>query len=65
MPLTAGKVVYSRTIQVRQFEPRHVAVEIAFEVGEKEKLQDLIDDASDICKLAVLDLVNQSERRER
>ena len=63
MPLIAGKVSYSRTIQVRQFEPRKVDVEIAFEVGDKEKLQDLIDDASDICKMAALDLVNQSERR--
>ncbi len=62
MPIVAGKVPYSRTIQVRQFEPRHVEVEIAFEVGEKEKLQDLIDDASDIAKLAALDLVNQRER---
>ena len=63
MPITAGKVIYERTIQVRQFEPRHVSVEIAFEVGDKEKLQDLIDDASDIAKLAALDLVNQSERK--
>lgn len=63
MPLVAGKVLYSRTVQVRQFEPRHVEVEIAFEVGEKEKLQDLIEEASEICKDAALDLVNQSERR--
>lgn len=63
MPLIAGKVSYSRTIQVRQFEPRHVEVEIAFEVGDNEKLNDLIDDASDLCKMAALDLVNQSERR--
>lgn len=62
MPLVAGKVSYSRTIQVRQFEPKHVDVEVAFEVGEKEKLQDLIDEASDICKAAALDLVNQRER---
>lgn len=62
MPITAGRVVYSRTIQVRQFEPRHVDVEIAFEVGEKEKLQDLLDDASGIAKQAALDLVNQRER---
>ena len=62
MPLIAGKVMYSRTVQVRQFEPRHVEVEIAFEVGAKEKLQDLIDEASDICKDAALDLVNQRER---
>lgn len=62
MPLIAGKVSYSRTIQVRQFEPRHVDIEIAFEVGEKEKLQDLIDEASEICKAAALDLVNQRER---
>jgi len=62
MPLIAGKVSYSRTIQVRQFEPRKVDVEIMFEVGDKEKLQDLIDDASDICKAAALDLVNQRER---
>lgn len=63
MPLIAGKVMYSRTIQVRQFEPRHVEVEIAFEIGEKEKLQDLIGEASDIAKQAALDLVMQSERR--
>lgn len=63
MPINAGKVIYSRTIQVRQFEPRHVEVEIAFEVGDKETLQDLIDEASDIAKAAALDLVNQSERR--
>ena len=63
MPLIAGKVTYSRTIQVRQFEPRHVSVEIAFEVGDKEKLGDLIEDAAAICKAAALDLVNQSERR--
>lgn len=62
MPLIAGKVIYSRTIQVRQFEPRHVEVEIAFEVGEKEKLHELIDDASQVAKDAVLDLVNQRER---
>lgn len=63
MPLIAGKIIYSRTIQVRQFEPRHVSVEIAFEVGEKEKLQDLIEGASEVAKEAALDLVNQSERR--
>lgn len=62
MPLNAGKVSYSRTIQVRQFEPRKVDVEISFVVVDKEKLQDLIDDASDICKAAALDLVNQRER---
>ena len=62
MPLIGGRVSYSRTIQVRQFEPRKVDVEIAFEVSEKEKLQDLIDEASEICKDAVLDLVNQRER---
>lgn len=62
MPLIAGKVSYSRTIQVRQFEPRHVDVELSFEIGDGEKLQDLLDDASDICKAAALDLVNQRER---
>ena len=62
MPITAGRVVYSRTVQVRQFEPRHVDVEIAFEVNDKEKLQDLLDEASDIAKAAALDLVNQRER---
>lgn len=62
MPITAGKVSYSRTIQVRQFEPRNVNVEVAFEVGPKEKLQDLIDEAGEFAKAAVLDLVNQRER---
>ena len=62
MPLIAGKVSYSRTVQVRQFEPKHVDIEIAFEIGDKENLQDLLDDASDICKAACLDLVNQRER---
>jgi hypothetical protein len=62
MPITAGKVVYSRTIQVRQFEPRHVEIEVAFEVQDKEKFQDLLDEATEIAKDAALDLVNQRER---
>ena len=62
MPITGGKVIYERTVQVRQFEPRHVHVEIAFEVGDKEVLSELLDEAKEICKQECLDLVNQRER---
>jgi hypothetical protein len=61
MPLLAGKVTYSRTIQVRQFEPRHVSVEIEFQVGPKESFDDLMNEAKDIAKQDCLDLVNQRE----
>ena len=62
MPITGGKVIYERTIQVRQFEPRHLHVELAFEVGDKEVLSELLDEAKEICKQECLDLVNQRER---
>ena len=64
MPIVSGKVSYSKTIQVRQYEPRNVTVEIAFEVGNQENIEDLIEDASDICKVNCLHLLKQSERDE-
>lgn len=62
MPIFSGKVTYSRTIQVRQFEPRHVEIEIGFEVGKNETFDELLLEAKDIAKEAALDLVNQRER---
>lgn len=50
MPLVGGKITYSRTIQVAQFEPRKAEVEISFEVGEGELLDDLIQEARAIAR---------------
>ena len=47
MPINAGRVVYSRTIQVAQFEPKKVDVEVSFVVGDKETFNELLDEAMD------------------
>jgi hypothetical protein len=62
MPLTAGKVTYSKTIQERQFEPKHAAVEISFEVGDKEELAALLDEAKEIAKQECWDLIGTRKR---
>jgi hypothetical protein len=62
MPIVAGKVIYSRTIQVAQFEPRRVEVEISFEVHDGEILADLLDDAKNIAREEALDLVSIRDR---
>ena len=63
MPITAGKVVYSRTIQVSQFEPRRAEVEISFEVGNKESLADLLEEAMEIARQEANDLVMKRDGR--
>lgn len=50
MPITGGKVTYSRTIQVAQFEPRKAEVEISFEVSSKEIFDELLDEAMTIAR---------------
>jgi hypothetical protein len=62
MPITSGKVVYSRTVQVAQFEPRKCEVEIAFEVHDGEVLADLLDEAKEIARQEALDLVKIKDR---
>ena len=62
MPIVAGKVIYSRTIQVAQFEPRRVEVEISFEVKDDESLADLLDDAKNIAREEAMDLVSIRDR---
>ena len=62
MPLNAGKVTYSRTVQVAQFEPRQVEVEISFVVNDNEVLDELIQEAKVIARQEVLDLVKQRDR---
>ena len=63
MPITGGKVIYSRTIQVAQFEPKRAEVEISFEVGDKEVFGELIDEAMDIARDRATALVKQRDGR--
>lgn len=63
MPITGGKVVYSRTIQVAQFEPKRAEVEISFEVTDKENLQDLIEEAKAIAREEAIALVKLRDQR--
>lgn len=62
MPITSGRVMFSKTIQERQFEPKHAEVEIVFTVGEGETLDQLLDDAKVIVKQEALDLVGTRNR---
>jgi hypothetical protein len=62
MPITSGRVVYSRTVQVAQFEPRKVEVEIAFTVGPEEDLDELLDDAKGIAREEAMSLVTMKDR---
>ena len=59
MPINAGRVVCSRTIQVAQFEPKKVDVEVSFVVGDKETFNELLDEAMDIAREAAVGLVKQ------
>lgn len=63
MPITAGKVTYSRTIQVAQFEPRKAEVEISFEVGDKEIFDELMDEAMIIARSEAMKLVKIRDER--
>lgn len=63
MPITGGKVVYSRTIQVAQFEPKRAEVEISFEVKDGEVFDQVLSEAMDIARQQTIFLVNQRDRR--
>lgn len=63
MPITSGRVMFSKTIQERQFEPKHAEVEISFTVGEGELLGELLDEAKDIVKQEALGLVGTRSGR--
>lgn len=63
MPITAGKVTYSRTIQVAQFEPKRAEVEISFEVADKEIFGELLDKAMDIARQEATALVKMRDQR--
>ena len=63
MPIVAGKVVYSRTIQVAQFEPRKAEIEIAFQVNDNEELDDLLHEAMDIARAEANKLVKLRDER--
>lgn len=62
MPIVSGRVLYSKTIQVQQFEPKRAEVEISFTVGPQEDLGILLDEAKDIVKQETLDLVGTRKR---
>ena len=53
MPIIAGKVLYSKTIQERQFEPLHASVELTVEVADGEVLGDLLQEAFDVARQEV------------
>jgi hypothetical protein len=63
MPITGAKVTYSRTVQVAQFEPRKVEIEISFTVNDKEDFEQLMDDAKTLARTEVNELVKQRDGR--
>ena len=62
MPLDAVKVTYSRTVQVAQFEPRKVEIEISFTVGKGQVFDDLMQEAKDVARQECLDLIKKRDR---
>lgn len=62
MPIELTKVTYSRTIQVAQFEPRKVEIEITFSVGKNETYDELLQEAKTIAREEVLDLIKKRDR---
>lgn len=63
MPITAGKVTYSRTIQVAQFEPKRAEVEISFEVEAGEVFDELLREAMEIAREEATALIKLRDAR--
>lgn len=63
MPITAGKVTYSRTIQVAQFEPRKAEVELSFEAIDDEIFDDVMHEAMEIARHEANKLVKIRDER--
>lgn len=62
MPIVAGKVTFSKTIQAQQFEPKKAEVEVSFTCAEGENFQELLDEASLIARDHAFDLVGTRKR---
>lgn len=55
--ITSGRVVFSKTVQDAQFEPRRAEVELSFAVGEGEDVGDAVTAAGEQAREAALALV--------
>lgn len=62
MPIELTKVTYSRTIQVAQFEPRKVEIEISFSVNENEDYDTLLQETTTIARDECLALIKKRDR---
>jgi hypothetical protein len=63
MPITSGRVLFSRTIQVAQFEPKRAEVEISFEVKDGEVFDELLQEAKHIARVESIALVKMRDQR--
>ena len=54
MKITSGRVMYSRTVQVKQFEPKQIQAELVFTLEDNEKIDAAFEDAVAIAEEQVL-----------
>lgn len=67
--VTSGRVMFSKTVQERQFEPAHAEVELSFELQESEVLKEVIAEMEAFVKEEALSMVeieqDRNSRRRR
>jgi hypothetical protein len=60
--VTSGRILYSKTIQERQFEPKHAEVELTFELPDGADLNQALEEVSVTCKEEARVLVGATRR---
>lgn len=61
--VTSGRVMFSKTVQERQFEPAHAEVELSFELQEGDDLKEVMGEMEAFVKAEALSLVDLEQDR--